>query len=318
MIERRHLLLNWLLIAGIALALLTAIAITDFSIRPGKLSLLLFSLALFLGSTSYIAFTTGTPRWPNMLHAGTGLAQMIFLRLLMTPLTYIAASPNYPLQDERLYATDRLLGLNWLAYLHFANDHHLGFVLLVGYSMIAWPIGPMILLLSLAGYVQRSYQIIQVCILTIAVTTVIAIFMPAIAAFTYLGLSPADYPNLQPESALVHLGDFSRLRDGSLRVLNLDNLTGIIQFPSFHAAACVIYIWGIWPIRWMRVFAVTVFGLMLLSTPIFGGHYFIDVIAGVFVAFLCIWISQNIAGAVAGGVNRTSFFKKWIWESVPR
>jgi PAP2 superfamily len=296
MTERRHLLINWSLMAGLALTLVVAVVISGFSIRPGKISLFLFLLVMFFGSTSYVALSYGTPRWPNMLHAVAAMAQVILVRLLITPLTYIAASANYPLQDERLDAADKLLGLNWLAYLHFVNDHQqLGRVLMVAYFMVALPIGPVILLLSFSGYAHRSYQILQINILAIAAATVISIFVPAIAAYTYLGLTPADFPNLQLDSAFIYISDFTHVRDGTLRELDPGSLTGIIQFPSFHAAACIIYIWGIWPVRWIRAFAVTVFGLMLLSTPIFGGHYFIDAIAGVLLACLCIWISQNIA-----------------------
>ena len=37
----------------------------------------------------------------------------------MTPLTYVAASADLPMQDVALNAFDRALGLDWMAYFNF-------------------------------------------------------------------------------------------------------------------------------------------------------------------------------------------------------
>src|SRR4051812_44149369 len=46
-------------------------------------------------------------------------AQLQVLLLLGTPLSYVAASANLPLQDATLAAFDRSLGLDWCAYYDF-------------------------------------------------------------------------------------------------------------------------------------------------------------------------------------------------------
>ncbi|HTV72074.1 MAG TPA: phosphatase PAP2 family protein [Rhizobiaceae bacterium] len=61
-------------------------------------------------------------------------------------------------------------------------------------------------------------------------------------------------------------------------------MPGLVTFPSFHTAAGIVVAWCLrrtlfyWP---GVVYSVA----MIASTPVFGGHYFIDVIAGAFVAF---------------------------------
>jgi PAP2 superfamily len=77
-------------------------------------------------------------------------------------------------------------------------------------------------------------------------------------------------------------------------LLELGNMTGIVTFPSFHAAASIIYLWALWPIWWLRPVSLFVNGLLLLSTPIHGGHYFIDVFAGIAMVFICIWIVRRL------------------------
>ena len=82
--------------------------------------------------------------------------------------------------------------------------------------------------------------------------------------------------------------DLPPTRDGVLRHLDLLGLGGIVTFPSFHAASAVLYFWALWPVRWFRPLVVLANGLMLAATPINGGHYFIDLFAGVAVAVLAI------------------------------
>ena len=54
---------------------------------------------------------------------------------------------------------------------------------------------------------------------------------------------------------------------------------------GFHTAAAILSAWALWPVRYIRPLAVVVNGLMILSTPISGQHYFVDVVAGGLVAW---------------------------------
>ena len=86
------------------------------------------------------------------------------------------------------------------------------------------------------------------------------------------------------------------MRDGSLRMLDLFQLGGVLTFPSFHAIAAVLYCWALWPVRWLRPLNLFCNGAMLVATPVGGGHYFIDVIAGVAIAMLSVYAARRIGG----------------------
>ena len=94
---------------------------------------------------------------------------------------------------------------------------------------------------------------------------------------------------------LEQLHDLPLVRDGSLRVLDFNKLTGIVTFPSFHAAAAVLYLWAFWPVRWIGPIALVTNIAMLLATPICGGHYFVDVFAGIAIATASIMAARWIA-----------------------
>jgi membrane-associated phospholipid phosphatase len=84
-----------------------------------------------------------------------------------------------------------------------------------------------------------------------------------------------------------------------LRHLDLFGLGGIVTFPSFHAASAVLYAWALWPVRWMRPIVVLAFTAMLAATPINGGHYLIDIIAGTAIAILAIAAARRAGRLVA-------------------
>ena len=85
------------------------------------------------------------------------------------------------------------------------------------------------------------------------------------------------------------------VRNGSLRELDMLQLGGIVTFPSFHAATAVLYLWALWDVRWIRPIAVLANVAMLLATPLVGGHYFVDVFAGIAVAAASITAARQIA-----------------------
>jgi membrane-associated phospholipid phosphatase len=105
----------------------------------------------------------------------------------------------------------------------------------------------------------------------------------------YLHLTQADYPAIIPVAQETHLPIFHGLRDGTFRALTAMTAEGIITFPSFHAALAVIFAVALWPVpillRWIGL-ALNI--LMIASTPIDGGHYFIDVIAGIAIGTFCV------------------------------
>ena len=98
------------------------------------------------------------------------------------------------------------------------------------------------------------------------------------------------------------------VRDGSLRQLSLTALTGLVTFPSFHTAAAVLYLWAFWPVRWIGPAAVAINVVMVLATPICGGHYLVDVFAGIGIAVASILAAKWIADRVLQPAHTADFF----------
>ena len=91
-----------------------------------------------------------------------------------------------------------------------------------------------------------------------------------------------------------HWHDLAALRDGTLRVLNLNLMEGIITFPSLHAASGLLVILALWRMPYVRWFALLVSGIMIAATPIEGSHYFVDIIAGLVIAYVSFGLCRSI------------------------
>ena len=97
--------------------------------------------------------------------------------------------------------------------------------------------------------------------------------------------------------------DLPPTREGVLRHLALLGLGGIVTFPSFHAASAALYTWALWAVRGLRPIVIVVNGVMLAATPLNGGHYFIDLIAGVTIAVAAIVAARVVARIIAQRQN---------------
>jgi membrane-associated phospholipid phosphatase len=72
-------------------------------------------------------------------------------------------------------------------------------------------------------------------------------------------------------------------------------LQGIIAFPSYHAGLAMITLWGFWRsgTKWIRWPGIALALATILSTPVDGGHYLVDVIAGLCVAGCSLALAQR-------------------------
>lgn len=292
---------NWCLLGTMTATLLAALALTHFSIEPLS-ALTPITVIGAYASYAYYKFRIPQKRDPFVIFTLGSTGQMLLIPAVMTPLTYIAASANLPMQDTMLNAIDHALHLDWVDYYNFFYQHHPLLVAAVwSYALIGCPILGIPVALGWTGRYWRLQVFTLAFAIALIVTTIVSIFVPAIGTYDVLNVHPD--PNVfTPGGYLDQLHELPLVRDGSLRELSYRSLAGLITFPSFHAASAVLYIWAFWPVRWLGPTAAAINVVMLLGTPVVGGHYFIDIFAGIAVAIAAIAVAKQIAaraGAVA-------------------
>jgi membrane-associated phospholipid phosphatase len=285
--------LNWLPIAAMGGVLLLAVALTKFSIEPVAFGITM-AIAVALASIAYLyRHVKSDQADPKLVFMLGAVAQVIMFTAIVGPLSYVVASLDWPLQDRALAAVDHAMGFDSRAAILFVNDHPtLSGALNFGYAMIKWPLLAIPIVLAATLRFARLQQFVMSLTIALLVTIVISIFVPAIGNYQLLDLTPQDVPNVNVIAFLLGQHDIPAVRDGSLRHLELYKLAGIVTFPSFHTASAVLYAWAFAPVRGFGPATLVLNALMIASTPVIGGHYLIDVIAGIAIAIGAIVAAQ--------------------------
>ena len=293
--------LNWIPLGILAIALAICLALTDFSLGIGGAAVSSAFVASYAGVAYYNAKAPHRQD-PQIVFALGATAQIVLITMLAVPLSYVAASLNFPMQDQNLYAIDRALGIDGFGYLAFVDQYPvLASWLRSGYGMIRWPIFAIPIILAAAHRFSRMQEFILAFALALSITVLISAFVPALGIFS-LGQAPATYGYIPAVAYMESLRDLPLVRDGSLRHLELLGLKGLVTFPSFHTASAVLYLWALWPVRWIRPIAIVANILMIASCPVDGAHYFIDIAAGAAVAVLAIVAARQISRQVAARI----------------
>jgi hypothetical protein len=216
-------------------------------------------------------------------------AHLIGFAAVAAPLSYIAATAGFPLQDATLEAWDRQMGIDWTEVLDFVSSRpRLQYVLFFAYSSFALQTVTTVLVLGLAGQLTRLSAFMNAFFATTLITIAVSAIYPAAGPWLFLDIQPASANGFLPSSS-TSWPVFIGLRDGTLHTVDGLNSEGIITFPSLHAALGVLFPAALWRVKRVRWVALGINGVMLIATPAYGSHYVVDVIAGIVVAAAC-WI----------------------------
>ncbi|WFU23841.1 phosphatase PAP2 family protein [Bradyrhizobium sp. CB1717] len=285
--------LNWLPIVAMGGLLAIGLPATGLSLEPVAYSITLAIAAILVGIACGHQLTKGELADPKLVFSLGTIGQVILTCAIVGPLSYVAGKMNWPLQDEALLAIDRALGLDPEPIARFVNDHPwLADVLARGYGLIKWPLLGVPVVLTLTARYVRLQVFMLAMSLALAVTIAISAMVPAIGTYYGLQLPAAHFPEINTAVYAGQLRDILALRDGSLHELRLFFLSGIVSFPSFHAASAVLYMWALWPVRGIGGIAAALNLLMIAATPAIGAHYLIDVAGGIALAAASIWVTK--------------------------
>lgn len=181
------------------------------------------------------------------------------------------ASAHGALVDAQLLAADRALGFDWLALYQWivARPVLSGLLLTLYVSAVVQALVAGIVL-GWRHQRRELSELFRVIILSSFITCMGAMLFPSLGPFKLFAIQERGFFLADMEHLLTH-------RDLTFA---LSKLTGVINFPSFHAVLALTYGYGFYRGgafgRAMTVLNI----MMLLSIPFMGGHYLVDVLAG--------------------------------------
>jgi len=289
----------WLVIAGHTI---------DFS----SLVHVLNGLALFLGGVVVLHFIE--PRFRQYINktdidfqkrylslylpiTKNFIEGMIFMLLgwiVLRLLNHLTMTIPIPYADPFLVSLDTYIPLDWNKYFEFVartplliDFFDIVYTKLTDLSVIGF------IILLFCGRIEQARYFVITFTVTAIICTLIGMFFPALAAVEY-SLENKDLLNNFPYAPGVYSVEIlERLRSGDSLVFNFNYLPGLTTFPSFHTAAGIVLLYAFrqtlmfWPIL---LYVIS----MIASTPIYGGHYFSDLIFGTAIAvIICNFVERK-------------------------
>jgi hypothetical protein len=263
---------GWWAIA-FAIAAVIVFAATGTRLSLGSAGRVLLLVPVLIAATVFYRYYRPAPALADCLETTLKLLAILLLGMLIS-LPAATLGAHFPFRDALLARTDIAIGFNHAIYVGFVTHHpflravlHAAYLSMIGQFFL---IG---LLLALTGQRARREAFIGMTALTLAVTLTIFVFMPAV-----------------PPPGGAWAGPLEYMRANVAHALSFDSLNGIVTFPSFHTEAACLFIWASWRTPYVRWPVLALNLALVASTPVDGLHYGIDVLAGMTLSLIAIYL----------------------------
>jgi hypothetical protein len=272
------------LITGLLTCIVGAVLISGRFSLDARWAFDIGRILAFSVAFAWLMRRAGHPRFAGFVEA---IAVFFGLAVVAPLCAVVMASTDLPLADDALrkadaylFGFDRGVVASWMNPKSIASRTW-------GWIYNSLTFQPIVLLgaLFLTGRDRRAWTLLTAW--SAALLGSLAIF-PLLPAFG------------SPPYVLDFVDVLRGARDGNLRQLGIGALTGIITFPSFHAAAATMLAWSFltfgrwaWPMVALNV-------AMFASALIVGGHYLVDLPAGALVAISSIAAARACTRERAG------------------
>ena len=276
----------WGLFAVLAVADMLGLALTGMNVKIVPCLPVAACTAVLL----FISFIYKTVRRELRLsYFALTVAQLLVYTALAGVLSYLLTAGNRPTIDAGLVAADRILGFDWRTMYAWGKAHNTQYLVLIyAYYSILPQLILMYIVLFTKGWFGRARELFWLFILTSLGCVVFSGLFPAAGAFATF--------NVQTENpSLLH---FLALRNGSMKSIDLQQIQGLVSFPSFHLALAVILAYAARGIPVLFPFFLVLNTLVIAATPLVGGHHLADLWGGALLTLGAIAAMRRFASSL--------------------
>lgn len=236
-------------------------------------------------------------------------AFFVFFGKIANVLNYLFHSLGMPWTDANLASIEKAMGFDWLAVLEFFNTHdRFSKITFAAYDLLTlWCFITVVYLLLMRRF-ERLREFMLLFAAGAIITIIIGAFFPAGGAYHYYKPDTVLLDNLNPLAGRFFLPHLISIHDGTMTHIDLDKVTGLVTFPSFHTTMALFMIWA--TRRTMLFVAITIINsTLIVATPVYGGHYIPDLMGGAIVAVVCVFGYNVWSGRQRGMVHPVAPFR---------
>lgn len=222
------------------------------------------------------------------LRVPAALCELVALALVtvvsMRTMDYLSKGTSMPLADDWLSKIGPMLGFSWRAYFELLRDlPELHRPMILAYVHLNTAILVFMLLLAVSRQHGKVRTFAEAAIVCGVLGLVGGALFPAMGAAAYWVpnyADPAAWAGYSSMPGVYFVEDLKAVRQlDAPMLIGSAPLSSLVTFPSVHTALAVTMItvarrtWVFWP-------ALAYGIVMIAATPIWGGHYLVDLISG--------------------------------------
>lgn len=258
-----------------------------------------------------VAALLGAKRFENndaLYVVCTGLAFILVAWPTLRLFNHLSMTTALPWADAMLSQLDGMIGFDWHAYIRWLDGQrwllsimNWTYTGLNGYSIFFF--------LLLALFPDRRaacFEFIALFVVSASLCMTLGMFFPAQAAMVYYAPDLSGFQHVHDSVGTYHISSLNMLREAPAPVLALDNLPGLVTFPSFHTAMGVVLIYACRRSLLLLVPSLGINLSMIAATPLYGSHYGIDILAGIAAALVTIAIVRRLEKRAPGAPDWVS------------
>lgn len=191
--------------------------------------------------------------------------------------------------DALLARADLALGFHWPQMMQAIADHPgLLWVLQLAYGVLLPEIALAVIVLGTLGRIASLYRFVLAVAFGALISILIWTLVPAFGAMSVYVLDPTTITKLHVVTDGAYGQELVRMLHDGPGLIAPDQTKGMIGFPSYHAVLALLLGWYFRHVRWLRWPVLALNVIVIASTPIEGGHHWLDVFAAIPVALLAI------------------------------
>ena len=225
------------------------------------------------------------------------LALILLGGLANAALAMIALRSGAPMADSLLKWMDSLAGLSAQGLVSWMTDQGTSLEPLhIIYESSFPQLAVTVLLLPFLGRQLEAWRLCFLFLAALLTCALISFVLPAYGSF--IDAAPSTIRALPAGAGTYAFESVAQFRATPVAELGLNDITGVITFPSFHTIMALITIQA-W--SWTRTLRLPILGwnlAVIFTTLPMGGHYYVDIAAGI----VLWWGWSSVAKAI---VRRT-------------
>ncbi|NBO18106.1 MAG: phosphatase PAP2 family protein [Proteobacteria bacterium] len=225
---------------------------------------------------------------------GECIAQIVGSIFVVLLAASMGARMEMPLADDWLLAADHFIGFEWPAHARWlaAQPAWLGEFFRFCYNSYGAQIALLIPLIFFFHHSDYGQRVVMMFYISGMLAALCSTLLPAEGVFMHLGIDPAALTPVVPAAPILHSVGFYNMRHGDMTLI-FPSL-GLGTFPSLHAIMAVMMIYASIPLERIRWPVIALNICMVIATLFHGGHYLVDVIMGLVIAFTGIYWAERI------------------------